>query len=262
MIDEKLKLLADDLFSYMKSKRKWDRDPTVEYKFDDGNAKRFLGKTGYYDPNSEQIVIFCTNRHPKDILRSLAHELIHHVQKCEGRMDPNEAADEHDETYVLHNQFLRRIEEEAFLEGNLDLREWEAHMKERKEDPTINENKKMQDERSLTPGEKKKKERYVLDLKKQGLKGSKLYGTATKIAKGEKVGGSKKEESVEEGASCYEEVNEGMLPVVKQEPVNTINPALKDSVVYNPSDRECNDLYSGREELVFQELLKKFGIKK
>ncbi len=216
MIDEKLKLLADDLFSYMKSKRKWDRDPTVEYKFDDGNAKRFLGKTGYYDPNSEQIVIFCTNRHPKDILRSLAHELIHHVQKCEGRMDPNEAADEHDETYVLHNQFLRRIEEEAFLEGNLDLREWEAHMKERKEDPTINESK-------IVVTEKKKKKKHTQAQinkvhkmaasmeKKQGYPTDKAFRIAWS-----KIG---QEESVEE-ASQLENMAEGIQPIVTPEVIN------------------------------------------
>ena len=41
-----------------------------------------------------------------------------------------------------------------------------------------------------------------------------------------------------------------------------VNEALKDSVVYQPTDRACNDMYNNREETVFQDLLKKFGIKK
>lgn len=192
MIDQKLKLLADNLYKFIKSKRNIDRDPQIEYKFDDDNAKKILGKTGYYDPDNEQIVIYCSNRHPKDILRSLAHELIHHVQNIEGRMDPNEISDASDENYILHNKFLRSMEEEAFREGNLDLREWEAHMKENKKDSSLNEN---------------------------------------------------------------------LTPIVNQEVIK-INDALKDSVVYNPDDRACNDLYNSRDELVYQELLKKFGIKK
>ena len=38
------------------------------------NAKDFFGKTAYYDPNKQHIVIYTEGRHPKDILRSYAHE--------------------------------------------------------------------------------------------------------------------------------------------------------------------------------------------
>ncbi len=120
MIDKKLKLLADNLFQFMKEKHKFDKDPTIEFKFDDSNANRILGKTGYYDPDNEHIVIFCTNRHPKDILRSLSHEIIHHIQKTEGRMKPEDTADASDENYILHSSFLKKLEEEAFRDGNLE----------------------------------------------------------------------------------------------------------------------------------------------
>lgn len=208
MIDKKIKLLADNLYKFIKNKRNIQRDPQIKYKFDDSNAKKILGKTGHYDPNNEEIVIYCSNRHPKDILRSLAHELFHHVQNLEGRMNSDEMGNASDENYILHNNFLRDIEEEAFREGNLDLREWEAHMKENKQDPVLNETK-------LKTSDKKRNTK----------------------------------------------VNENLTPIVTPEVV-TINDALKDSVVYNPDDRACNDLYNGRDELVYQELLKKFGIKK
>jgi Zn-dependent peptidase ImmA (M78 family) len=35
---------------------------------------------GYYDPNTQQIVISCVDRHPTDVLRTLAHELVHLAQ--------------------------------------------------------------------------------------------------------------------------------------------------------------------------------------
>ncbi len=35
---------------------------------------------GYYDVNTGQIVIQCADRHPTDVLRTLAHELVHLAQ--------------------------------------------------------------------------------------------------------------------------------------------------------------------------------------
>lgn len=192
MIDEKIKLLADDLYNFIKNKRNITRDPRIVYKFDDTNAKKILGKTGHYDPESEEIVVYCSNRHPKDILRSLAHEIIHHIQNIEGRMDPDEMDSAADENYILNSDFLRELELQAFGDGNLDIREWEAHMKQDKKDLSLNEN---------------------------------------------------------------------LTPIVHQETV-VVNDALKDSVVYQKDDRACNDLYNNREETVFQDLMKKFGIKK
>jgi hypothetical protein len=44
------------------------------------NARNFFGKTAYYDPNQRVIVLYTMDRHPKDIMRSFAHEMIHHIQ--------------------------------------------------------------------------------------------------------------------------------------------------------------------------------------
>ena len=143
----------------------------------------------------------------------------------------------------MHNKFLEGIEADAFDRGNIAFRFWEAEQKMDKQD------KKEISEKHLTPGEEKKKEKIVHALKKQGYKKSdpSTYAIATAAAK--------KEESVEEAASCAEEnVNENKEVVV--------NDALKNSVVYVKDDRACNDLYNNREETIFQDLLKKFGIKK
>ena len=53
--------------------------PKLILRQDEENAKKLFGRTAYYDPNESTIVVFITNRHPKDILRSYCHELIHHV---------------------------------------------------------------------------------------------------------------------------------------------------------------------------------------
>ena len=35
---------------------------------------------GYYDPKTKKIVVSCRDRHPLDVLRTLAHELAHRAQ--------------------------------------------------------------------------------------------------------------------------------------------------------------------------------------
>ena len=93
--------------------------PKVKFVEDDvENARNFFGKTAYYDPNQRVIVLYTMNRHPKDVMRSFAHEMIHHMQNCEDRLgnivtqDTNEDGD------------LPEIEKEAYEKGNMTFRNW------------------------------------------------------------------------------------------------------------------------------------------
>lgn len=242
MLDQETQILARSLYKFIKKKFGFKTKPNIKFKYSASNAHNHLGYTGHYDPETETIVIFCMDRHPKDILRSLAHELMHHVQKHEGSLTPQNSAPESDPNYIVHNKYLEGIEADAFERGNVAFRFWEAEQKMDK--------KTDMKERHLTSSEKSEKEKMVMKLKKKGLKGSELYGTATNIAKGVPMKHTK-EESVEEN------VNENQ----EQKPVD-VNEALKDSLVYVKDDRACNDMYNKREEAMFQDLLKKFGIKK
>ena len=61
--------------------------PNVIFKHKDkSNAKDFFGKTAYYNPNTQEIVLYTEGRHPKDVVRSFSHEMIHHIQNLEGRL--------------------------------------------------------------------------------------------------------------------------------------------------------------------------------
>ena len=71
----------------MQSKFDFDRIPRIKFIFNKQNSQKSLGMTGGYDHEGEEIVVYALDRHTKDILRSLAHEMMHHVQKCEGMMD-------------------------------------------------------------------------------------------------------------------------------------------------------------------------------
>jgi phosphopantetheine adenylyltransferase len=93
--------------------------PKVKFVDDDAeNAQNFFGKTAYYDPNNRVIVLYTMNRHPKDVMRSYAHEMVHHMQNCDNRLqnittqNTNEEGD------------LPEIEREAYEKGNMTFRNW------------------------------------------------------------------------------------------------------------------------------------------
>lgn len=91
--------------------------PKVIIKNDNQNG--LFIKTGYYNPTKHEIVLFSNERHPKDILRSFAHELIHHAQNLRGDSMLFYSNDE-----VRNNKELEKLEAEAYLFGNIYFRKW------------------------------------------------------------------------------------------------------------------------------------------
>ena len=93
--------------------------PRVEFVNDDvENAENLLGKTAYYNPEEQVIVLYTLGRHPKDILRSFAHEMIHHIQNLEGRLGGINTTNTNEDDY------LEEIEREAYELGNITFRNW------------------------------------------------------------------------------------------------------------------------------------------
>ena len=100
--------------------------PKLVLKKDEENASKTLGRTAYYDPNNLIVTLYTTGRHPKDILRSFAHELIHHVQNERGDLH---LGDSSNPQYAQQDEHLRDMEKEAYLEGNLLMRDFEDNFK-------------------------------------------------------------------------------------------------------------------------------------
>ena len=99
--------------------------PTLELiNGDSENAKDFLGKTAYYDPNKQHIVIYTEGRHPKDIVRSYAHEMIHHIQNLEDRLGDVSG------TNTTEDDHLDKLEQEANLRGTMTFRNWTDSLNE------------------------------------------------------------------------------------------------------------------------------------
>jgi len=114
--------LIQDLYSFSSSKMGFKRPPVLNLVSDNQNTSP-LGKTAYYDPSSMEITVFVDGRHPKDIMRSFSHELVHHNQNLNGQFD--NVMEEADEGYAQKNPHLRKMEKEAYLEGNMIFRDWE-----------------------------------------------------------------------------------------------------------------------------------------
>ncbi len=123
-LEEELAPYIQDLTKHMYNQGlSIDPAPEIEFVEDEDNAKNPLGKTAYYDPNQKLIVLYTTGRHPKDILRSFAHEMIHHCQNMEGRLGNITT------TNVNEDDYLRELEREAYERGNMAFREWENSMR-------------------------------------------------------------------------------------------------------------------------------------
>lgn len=112
----------ESFLPFAKERLGYDKDPEIDFTSDPENGKLTLGKTAFYEPQSMKVTIFTDNRHPKDIMRSLSHELVHHAQNCDGQFD---MVNDLGEGYAQNDEHLRKMEEQAYLEGNMCFRDWE-----------------------------------------------------------------------------------------------------------------------------------------
>ncbi|MBT3413270.1 MAG: hypothetical protein HN802_05100 [Candidatus Jacksonbacteria bacterium] len=111
---------------YAQEKMGFNEPPKLFLKGSAENAEDPLGKTAFYDPAAKAITVFITGRHPKDIMRSISHELVHHAQNCRGEFDsPGEMG----AGYAQTNDHLRNMEREAYEKGNMCFRDWEDSIK-------------------------------------------------------------------------------------------------------------------------------------
>lgn len=101
-----------------------DDAPEINFVDDPKNAEELFGRTAFYDPNEKSITLYVTGRHPKDILRSFAHEMIHYNQDCEDRLHHTYTTD------VNEDDRLMELEREAYERGNMYFRSWENSLNE------------------------------------------------------------------------------------------------------------------------------------
>ena len=122
--------LVDSFTDYSSKNLDFDKPVTIELLDDEENAKNPLGMTAYYSPEEMKVVVYVTGRHLKDILRSISHELIHHVQNCRGDLDHT---NDTKLGYAQRDSHMRDMETEAYNSGNImNFRDFEDIYKQRK----------------------------------------------------------------------------------------------------------------------------------
>jgi len=136
---DNIRTYANDLMEFFHQRYKLQNKPKLIFAQDKQNSLNPLGKTAHYEPGAQTITVFITGRHIKDCLRSLAHELVHHLQCERGDMDslaPTSPG------YAQRDDHMRELEREAYQEGNLCFRDWEDGLKQRKSTNYLAEGKK------------------------------------------------------------------------------------------------------------------------
>lgn len=132
-----IKKLIRAFYPFARQKMGFNKPVRLFLRQDNQNALDPLGKTAFYNPEEFSVTLYTSDRHPKDVVRSLAHELIHHKQNCEGRLT-NINTDN-----ITEDANLKELEEEAYRDGNSCFREWEDIYKKDKlmESSKMNEKK-------------------------------------------------------------------------------------------------------------------------
>ena len=166
--------------------------PRLFLRNDPENAKNPFGKTAFYDPNEKAVTLYVTGRHPKDILRSLGHELVHHKQNCAGQFSDS---DDMGEGYAQRDPHLRQMEMEANRDGSMCLRDFEDKLKK---ENTIYYEHLQKGDKKMSTKDWKNKELTTLISEAWGFKFNSLQEFEEFNGSGE-LQAEAEEESLEEG---------------------------------------------------------------
>tara|TARA_R110002110_G_scaffold364415_1_gene574244 strand:+ start:532 stop:1404 length:873 start_codon:yes stop_codon:yes gene_type:complete len=159
-----LEQMVGDFFPYSQEKLQFDKPVSIIFQSDEDNSLKMLGKTAYYDPEMMEVVLYTDGRHPKDIMRSLSHELVHHAQNCRGDFKSGGGTPV---GYAQTDPHLRKMEREAYTKGNLIFRDYEDLIKTGKKEVTVDFKNSGEPKMSLK--EWKNDELNTLLMKKWGL---------------------------------------------------------------------------------------------
>lgn len=226
---ENIRTYSDDLMEFFHQRYKLQNKPQVYFQDDIENSQNPLGKTAQYDPNGQSITIFTTGRHIKDCLRSLAHELVHHMQCERGDLDniaPTTPG------YAQKDDHMREMEREAYEKGNLCFRDWEDRLKQLQE---TNYKSKLQGDAIMSTHDWKNKELNTLLMEKWGFASKKdessllneevdAYMTATNGYSGVTVEMKGDDELTEEelGEKLYQEDDDALEERAKEATVYNV----------------------------------------
>ena len=108
--NKEFNLALEDFLPFAKKQLKLKKLPKMTFvkSFDEDEQPSFGG----YDTGTGTIEIATDGRHPIDVLRTLAHELVHYKQDQENRLNPHSGetgSDEENEANVIAGIIMRRF---------------------------------------------------------------------------------------------------------------------------------------------------------
>ena len=198
-----LQQLIDQFMPFAQEHIGFEYPPKLFLKKDQENADNPLGKTAFYDPAAKSVTLYITGRHPKDILRSLGHELVHHKQNCGGEF---EGAGDMGPGYAQRDPHLRDMEEKANLHGSMCLRDFEDQLK--KENTIYYEHLQKGAKGNMSTKDWKNKEISILLSEAWGFKFNSLQEFDEFSGTGEIQKEGEEDESFEEGGAAARTGNE------------------------------------------------------
>ena len=86
-IEEKNEII-DEFVKYVSIKLNLDEIPKVNISHNDDDAEK-MKSFGRFVPQTNEITVIGVNRNLADVLRTLAHEMVHYKQNKEGKLNQN-----------------------------------------------------------------------------------------------------------------------------------------------------------------------------
>ena len=113
--------LIKNLLVYCKEILGYETHPNLVFLINNEVANNPIGKTAYYLPNEHKVCVYILNRHLNDVIKSITHEIIHYNQDLRGEFENSGPTTN---GYAQKDQPLRKLEEEAYLKGNMIARDF------------------------------------------------------------------------------------------------------------------------------------------
>ncbi len=128
--------IVKDIFKFFKSKGA-DLKPLPQIVFDCRKQKSLVNFClGFYSPEKKEVHVFVRDRSPNDIVRTIFHELNHHWQNINGRMEKLLEGVTPETSDVGLHEGLTELEREAEDRGFCMYREWARIHKSKKNPDT------------------------------------------------------------------------------------------------------------------------------
>lgn len=104
--------VINDFIDFVDGKLQLGNDmPEVKISYDEKEAAN-MKSFGKYTPSANELRVVAVNRNLADVLRTLAHELVHHKQRKDNRLDPDSSktgSEIENEANALAGVFMREF---------------------------------------------------------------------------------------------------------------------------------------------------------